>query len=531
MESVLSTFHNLIFQFSQSHPNLVAAIGTAAVTYGFLWALLHSTQDAREPPLLLGAIPFISPVIGMVKWSMDFYVQLKDENPNSSIYTLRLPGFRLYIVNSTALILEVQRKWRTFVFSPVPARASEYAMGGSKEAMDIIRAGMSTDADFMHGFNKAIHPALSSGPALENLTGRALEVIAESLDDMVKQGGKEVKMFDWIRHDLLMATTDSVYGRGNPLRDPQNEKAWQKFHPSIMFLLLNVLPQWVFRDAIKARGVLAKAFLHYHAEGQYKEGSVYIRRWTEYCVSHGIPVDDIAKFHNAGLFALIANTIPTAFWMIFRVFSDPSVVSDCRDEISRSVEERDGVCTINVGRIKADCPTLVSTFQEVFRVHGLANSVRVATEDHYLDNGKYLIKKGGLVMMPARVQHHLRDVWGNNVDEFDHRRFINKEGDPQPNAAAFRGFGGGTTLCPGRHFATTEILVLTAMLLLRFDLVPLSGRWVLPSTKNSSQAEAMEQPDYDIDIQLRPRSGAEKKWRVSFAGAGDTALVAEDLRG
>lgn len=39
----------------------------------------------------------------------------------------------------------------------------------------------------------------------------------------------------------------------------------------------------------------------------------------------------------------------------------------------------------------------------------------------------------------------------------------------------------------------------------------------------------MEQPDCDIDIELRPRPGAERNWRVSFEGAGEAAFVAEDL--
>ena len=70
------------------------------------------------------------------------------------------------------------------------------------------------------------------------------------------------------------------------------------------------------------------------------------------------------------------------------------------------------------------------------------------------------------------------------------------------------------------------------MLLLRFDLVLVGGgkEWVKPTTASSSQAEAIEQPDYDIQIELRPRPGADRKWRVSCEGAGEeTALVAEDL--
>lgn len=231
----------------------------------------------------------------------------------------------------------------------------------------------------------------------------------------------------------------------------------------------------------------------------------------------------------------MANTSPTAFWTVFCVFSDPGVAADCRWEVRRVVtvgEESVGgvqTCTVEARAIEDRCPTLVSTFQEVFRVHGMANSVRVAGE-HLLIDGKYRIRKGGMVMMPARVQHRLKEVWGENVDEFDARRFIRKPGEPRPNPVAFRGFGGGTTLCPGRHFATAEILLFTAMLLLRFDILPAGGgAWLKPSADKSSQAEAMEQPDHDIEVEIRPRPGAERRWRVSFEGTGEAALVAEDL--
>ena len=89
--------------------------------------------------------------------------------------------------------------------------------------MDIVRADMVTDAGFMHGFTKAVHPALSRGPELDELAGGALRVMNDALDGIAAH----VKMFEWIRHQFLMATTDSVYGPENPLRKPGNETAWQ----------------------------------------------------------------------------------------------------------------------------------------------------------------------------------------------------------------------------------------------------------------------------------------------------------------
>ncbi len=49
------------------------AFSGIAVTYVFFWALLHLTQDSNEPPVVSTSIPFVSPLVGMVRWSMDFY--------------------------------------------------------------------------------------------------------------------------------------------------------------------------------------------------------------------------------------------------------------------------------------------------------------------------------------------------------------------------------------------------------------------------------------------------------------------------
>lgn len=157
----------------------------------------------------------------------------------------------------------------------------------------------------------------------------------------------------------------------------------------------------------------------------------------------------------------------------------------------------------------------------------MANSVRVVAEDHMLDN-RYLLKKGGLVMISARAQHSNPDVWGADVHEFHHRRFLKQVSGKRFNPVAFRGFGGGTTLCPGRHFATVEILMLAAMLLLRFDVRPAAGNapWPRPSTARSSQAEAMEQPDVDIEVEFvpRPEVGGET-WRNTVSGRRDAEIL------
>jgi len=120
--------------------------------------------------------------------------------------------------------------------------------------------------------------------------------------------------------------------------------------------------------------------------------------------------------------------------------------------------------------------------------------------------------------MPSAVVHADTDVWGPSAKDFDPRRFMkpqHKKGDEQPkrHPAAFRAFGGGTTLCPGRHFATTEVVAVVAMLVLRYEITPLEGaseaKWVLPKQDNNNVGTSVLPPVSDIKVRITKRKGWE----------------------
>jgi cytochrome P450 len=123
--------------------------------------------------------------------------------------------------------------------------------------------------------------------------------------------------------------------------------------------------------------------------------------------------------------------------------------------------------------VKHAFPVLLSTFQEVLRIHTISISARLVMEGHLLDE-KSLLKKESMLMISGLVQHTSSASFGSNVDSFDHRRFLPGKRDHNP--VAFRGFGGGSTLCPGRHLATTKILTFTALMILRCDVWPTDGK-------------------------------------------------------
>lgn len=57
---------------------------------------------------------------------------------NLPIYTLRLPGQLIYIVNSKALISQIQRYIKIMIFKPMEVEAASNVMGVGPSALAVI---------------------------------------------------------------------------------------------------------------------------------------------------------------------------------------------------------------------------------------------------------------------------------------------------------------------------------------------------------------------------------------------------------
>jgi cytochrome P450 len=160
----------------------------------------------------------------------------------------------------------------------------------------------------------------------------------------------------------------------------------------------------------------------------------------------------------------------------------------------------------------------------------MGTSVREVMEDTYLD--QWLLKKGAMLQMPSRVIHQDPALWGDDVEEFNPRRFLAENKQNRAKDVCFRAFGGGKTLCPGRHFATNEVLAVVAVFIARLDMKPVGdGKWEMPTSKNTNVAAVVMEPDVDVEVEITVREGMEGvKWHVRLDGKGDRvfAMVTED---
>jgi cytochrome P450 len=228
--------------------------------------------------------------------------------------------------------------------------------------------------------------------------------------------------------------------------------------------------------------------------------------------------------------------------MVLLVCSNAELLEDLRQEVGSILEINDDdkenvVRSLDITDVKSHCPLLASTFQEVLRYRTMGTSVREVMEDTVLD-GQWLLKKGCMIQMPSRVIHTDASLWGADVDQFVPGRFMRDEtkkshsASKRPNPQAFRAFGGGTTLCPGRHFATNEIMAVLIMFIMRFDVNPVSGQWSLPKTENTNVAAVVMEPDTDIEVKISFRKGFENgRWAFRLRDSELVfAVVEEDRR-
>lgn len=274
------------------------------------------------------------------------------------------------------------------------------------------------------------------------------------------------------------------------------------------------------------------AFDQYFVSRGHEQGSAFVQAHYQHKVDQGVRGKDIARFEIGGIVAILSNTIPAAFWVLYHAIEDASVLAECRKELIACCKISDGTCTLDITEVKESCQLLVSILKESMRVHGIGTSVRVVTQDHLLD-GRYLLKKGGIVMISGPIQHTSIEAYGETVDRFQHNRFVRAPGRKRPNPIAFRGFGGGSTLCPGRHFASTEVLTFVALMILRFDFEPAEGGWVCPKTDKAGMQGTIAPPNHDVEVRITPTSGELEglEWNVVLSGSDKgVELSAEDIQ-
>jgi cytochrome P450 len=244
-------------------------------------------------------------------------------------------------------------------------------------------------------------------------------------------------------------------------------------------------------------------------------------------VENDIGIDAMARVEAVLAFGLLVNSVPTTFWTMFEIYRRPELLQDLRQEVAQNalhIETSDSKTThvIDLDSIRKLCPHLVSTFQETLRLRMKGSLVRMIMKDTLLDpqnpdiKEQYLLKEGSLLQVTAGHFNQSAEFWGSDVLTFNSRRFMQLKNTSKARQG-FLAFGTAPNTCPGRQFASGEILSLVAMLILRYDITPVGGEWIEPEINTTSLSAAVMPPKGQFMVEAKDSGqykGCEWKFRV-----------------
>lgn len=289
-------------------------------------------------------------------------------------------------------------------------------------------------------------------------------------------------------------------------------------------LLMNFFPQIFARKVFQSREILIQAFETYYKSGGASEASVMTKERYE-ATRDQLSLNDIARLDVVQGITILSNTVPAGFWTLYRIFSNPSVLSLVRDEATKYLQVNDTqavvIRTLDVDQLSKSL-VLKSILKEALRHHALGSGTRMVVEDVMIGGG-HLLQKNCFVMLPNEPLQFNDEVWGTDVRDFNPLRFTKTQGSSQE--LAFRAFGGGANLCPGRFLATCEILSIVAMCALRFDMEPVNNDWTETRPDFSVMTSIVTPPAGKIMVKVRPREGFETgSWIFKSQGLHDATM-------
>lgn len=148
---------------------------------------------------------------------------------NLRIFSLAIPGGRVYVVNHPTLVMAVQRLPKALSFWPVVANSIVQLGGLSIEGENRLlndAQGLRGKENLFLESMKLVHKSMRLGEGLDQMTRVMAVRVAGALDQLEHTQPHRIDLWDWVRHVITLAATASVYGPDNPFQSPLVEKSF-----------------------------------------------------------------------------------------------------------------------------------------------------------------------------------------------------------------------------------------------------------------------------------------------------------------
>lgn len=419
-------------------------------------------------------------------------------------------------MNSPSLAAAVDRHAKAISFSPYVVQFAKRLLLPSKAALATLAADLQEE-NGEYGCRpetlKAMHLALAPGNSLSRTTQDFLDSMTGVLESLPT--GAEFDLFSWVRKIMTRASTDAIFGaRQNPFQDPAVETGFWSIDKDFALLGLNLFPKLIAPVGDRGRKTLFGGFRKYYAQDGHRNASRLVQARYEVNRKYNVSTEDIVRFDLSVCYGLLTNTVPATFWTLYYIYSQPSLLREVRAAISQycqTVPNAFGGITrrINIADLAAGYPLLSAIIHETLRVQSTNASGRVVLKDTTLED-RYYLKKNSILLIPSREMHCNAEIWGPTHRDFDPQRFMHKgrkDGVKAP-ASAYRAFGSGDSVCPGRYLAANEIIIVIVMMVVNHELNPVQEEWLMPQSRGHISTSILT-PEGDFSVIKTKRKDVE----------------------
>lgn len=275
----------------------------------------------------------------------------------------------------------------------------------------------------------------------------------------------EVPVVKWCSEFFTRAGESAYFGDTLQQIEPDMATTFLEYD-ELSWQVLYQYPRVFSRKMHEAMDRIQNIFLRYFEIPQsQRNGDAWFTKAVEdECRALGISDHDMARFMVMVYWVVSTNTRKAAFWLLYHLLSNPSLIPLIREECAPAFSKG---ALVNIDHLHNNCPTLEHAWLETLRLSSNSASARVLTRDTVI--GGRLMRKGNKILVPYRLLHFNESVFGEEIQDFRPQRFEGRAGR-LTRGPGWRPFGGGKTMCPGHFIAKRETMLFVAMVLQRFDV-------------------------------------------------------------
>ena len=472
------------------------------------WRMLPKRRGG-EPPLVPSWLPWLGSALDFGR-KPDAFIA-KNHRKFGDVFVAVIMGQRMVFINDRRWLPEIWRHHRSLSFEAFKDKMLVGPLGPNSSKL-LEKTGYDIDVPLhtclrgeeLDNLNANYHDALRAVLGLSPVEGSQEHIYKQdNLPELALGVWTDVNgRQEWQRVDLtsiadviVVANYNSVLGPNSCTRGMVNDIV--TFIKGIP-LMSGPLPHWLpipqMQAAIAARERLLQAPTMLHLG---KHASAVVLAREQMALDRGVERHVLSVMNVGVMTGALINTRSTVFWVIAELLRNPEAKAAILSE-SDKVLGQNGSFSIDPKTLKEQLRQLVvlnAFIEEVLRYRSEGFAGRLAVEDTTLSlrDKKLSIRKGDQVMIPTGRINRDTTVYGADANEFRWDRFLNddrtgqrqftdKNGSPAVNH--FLSFGGGTVLCPGRHFALAQLKVSTLTFLRTFDIELESPDQPLPEICN-----------------------------------------------